>query len=71
MERKANISIELKASNVTMGFDLGYDLDLEFLRSNMKFAMSQSKVIRKIRCKDLQDSDRGDFWCRRVVDSSG
>ena len=24
----------------------------------------------KVRCKDLQDSDRGDFWCRRAVDSS-
>ena len=42
---KANISIELKASNVTMGFDLGHDHDLEFSRSNMKFAISQSKVI--------------------------
>ena len=24
----------------------------------------------KVRCKDLQDSDQGDFWCRRAVDSS-
>ena len=46
-KRKANISIELKASNVTMGFDLGHDLDLEFSRSNMQFAISQSKVIRR------------------------
>ena len=30
--KKANISIELKASNVTMGFDLGHDLDLQFWR---------------------------------------
>ena len=28
MKRKANISIELKASNVIIGFDLGHDLDL-------------------------------------------
>ena len=28
MKRKANISIELKASNVTIRFDLGHDLDL-------------------------------------------
>ena len=42
---KANISIELKASNVIMGFDFGHDLDLEFSRSNMNFAISQSKVI--------------------------
>ena len=27
-KRKANISIDLKASNVTNGFDLGHDLDL-------------------------------------------
>ena len=46
-KRKANISIELKASNVTMGFDLGHDLDLELSRSNMEFAISQSKVIRR------------------------
>ena len=34
---KANISIELKASNVTTRFDLGNDLDLEFSRSNAGF----------------------------------
>ena len=44
-KQKANISIELKTSNVTMGFDLGHDLD--FSRSNMEFAISQSKVIRR------------------------
>ena len=112
-KQKANISIELRASNVTIEFDLGHDLDLEFSRSNMKFAISQPKVVQlpqnqkqtyqlnsrpqmwpwpwpwpwifkvkneicyisiksdlKVRCKDLQDSDRGDFWCRRAVDSS-
>ena len=40
---KTNISIELKASNVTIRFDLGHDLDLEFSRSNMEFAISQPK----------------------------
>ena len=45
-KQKANISIELKASNVTMGFDLGHDLDLENSRSNMEFAISQSKMVR-------------------------
>ena len=69
-KRKANISIELKASKVTMGFDLGHDLDLEFSSSNMEFAISLSKSDPKVRCKDLQNSDRGDFWCRRAVDSS-
>ena len=36
-KRKANTSIELYASNVKIGFDLGHDLDLEF--SNMEFAI--------------------------------
>ena len=27
-------------------------------------------VVTKLRCKDLPDSDRGDFRCRRAVDSS-
>ena len=31
-KRKANISIELQVSNVTIGFDLGHALDLEFSR---------------------------------------
>ena len=35
-----------KASNVTIGFDLGHDLDLEFSRSNMEFPISQPKVVR-------------------------
>ena len=45
-KRKANISIELKASNMTIRFDLGYDLDLAFWRSNMEFAISQPKLVR-------------------------
>ena len=28
------------------------------------------KSYPKVRCKDVQDSDRGDFWCRRAVVSS-
>ena len=31
---------------MTIGFDLGHDLDLEFSRSNMDFAISQSKMVR-------------------------
>ena len=46
MKRKANISIDLTTSNMTIGFDLGPDLDLEFSRSIMKFAISQPKVVR-------------------------
>ena len=32
-------------SNVTIGFDLGHDLDLEFSRSNIEFAISQPKMV--------------------------
>ena len=45
-KRKANISIELKDSDVTIGFDLGHDTDLEFTRSNMEYALSQPKMVR-------------------------
>ena len=31
---------------MTIGFDLGHDLDLEFSRSNMEFLISQPKVVR-------------------------
>ena len=44
-KRKATL-IELKASNVTIGFDLGHDLDLEFSRLNMEFTMLQPKMVR-------------------------
>ena len=55
-KRKANISIELKASNLTMGFDLGHDLDLEFSRSNMEFAISQPKMVR------LPRNEKQTYW---------
>ena len=45
-KRKANISIDLKTSNVTIGFDLGHDLDPEFSRSNMELAISLPKMVR-------------------------
>ena len=45
-KRKANISIDLKTSNVTIGFDLGHDLDLSFSRSNVELAISQPKMVR-------------------------
>ena len=31
---------------MTSGFDLGHDLDLEFSRSNIEFAISQPKMVR-------------------------
>ena len=45
MRRIANISIDRKASNMTIGFDLGNDLDLEFSRSNMELAISLPKMV--------------------------
>ena len=30
---------------MTIGFDLGHDLDLEFSRSNIEFAISQPKMV--------------------------
>ena len=44
-KQKANISIELVASNVTIRFDLGHDLDFEFSRSNLEFAISRPKMV--------------------------
>ena len=44
-KQKANISIDLKTSNVTIGFDLGQDVDLELLRSNMELAIYLQKMI--------------------------
>ena len=51
-KRKANISIVLKDSNVTIRSDLVHDLDLEFSRSNMEFPISQLKVVRLPRNKE-------------------
>ena len=65
-KRKANISIELQASNVTNGFDLGHDLDIWIFKVKCDF----DHLVTKVRCKDLPDSNRGDFRCRRAVDSS-
>ena len=40
-EMKSKHMIEFWASNVTIGFDLGPDLDLESSRSNFEIAVSQ------------------------------
>ena len=48
-KRKANISIQILASNRV--FDLGHDFDLEISRSNMEFAISQPKMVRLPRTK--------------------
>ena len=59
-ERKANISIELWASNVTIGFYLDHDLDLEFSRLNMEFAIYQPKIsdCRETKCKHVDWSPK-------------
>ena len=36
---------------MTIGFELGHDLDLEFSRSNIEFAISQPKMVRLPRNK--------------------
>ena len=61
--RKANISIWTLGLN---GFDLGHDLDIWIF----KVICDLHHLVTKVRCKDLPDSDRGDFSCRRAVDSS-
>ena len=48
-KRKAKISIDVKASNVTIEFDLGHELDLEFSRSNVEFAISLPTTVRSPR----------------------
>ena len=45
-KQKANISIEPYGSNETIGFDLDHDLDLNFSRWNIEFAISQPKMVR-------------------------
>ena len=47
-------------------FDLGHDLDIWIFMVKLDL----DDLVTKVRCKDLPDSDRGDFRCRRAVDSS-
>ena len=42
---KQTYRLNYKASNLTIRFDFGHDLDLEFSRSNMEFPISQPKVV--------------------------
>ena len=65
-KRKANISIEPQASNVTNGFDLDHDLDIWIC----KVKCDLDHLVTKVRRKDLPDRDRGDFRCGRAVDLS-
>ena len=65
-KQKANISIELQASNVTNGFDLDHDLDIWIF----KVKCDLHHLVTKVRRKDLPDRDRGDFRRRHAVNSS-
>ena len=51
---------------MTNGLDLGHDLDILIF----KVKCDLDDLMTKVRCKDLPDSDRGDFRCRHAVDSS-
>ena len=64
--RKANISIWTLGLKFDNGFDFGHDLDIWIF----KVICDLDHLVTKVRCKDLPDSDRGDFSCRRAVDSS-
>ena len=64
-KRKANISIELQAWNVTNGLDLDHDLDIWIFKVKCEL----DHLVTKVRRKDLPDRDRGDFRCRRAVGS--
>ena len=64
--QKANISIWTLGLKFDNGFDLGHDLDIWIF----KVICDLDHLVTKIRSKDLPDSDRGDFSCRRAVDSS-
>ena len=65
-KRKANTSIWTLGLKFDNGFDLGHDLDIWIF----KVICDLDHLVTKVRCKDLPDSDRGDFSCRRAVDSS-
>ena len=65
-KRKANISFWTLGLKFDNGFDLGHDLDIWIF----KVICDLDHLVTKVRCKDLPDSDRGDFSCRRAVDSS-
>ena len=65
-KQKANISIWTLGLKCDNGFDLGHDINIWIF----KVICDLDHLVTKVRCKDLPDSDRGDFRCRRAVDSS-
>ena len=65
-KQKSNISIWTLGLKCDNGFDLGHDIDIWIF----KVICDLDHLVTKVRCKDLPDSERGDFRCRRAVDSS-
>ena len=65
-KQEANISIEIYASNVTTGFD-GH---VDWTEGHSDHQVWPWPWPWKGRCKDLPDSNRGDFRCRCAVDST-
>ena len=63
---KANTSIWTLGLKCDNGFDLGHDHAIWIF----KVICDLDHLVTKVRCKDLPDSDRGDFRCQRAVDSS-
>ena len=44
-KQKTNILIEHSASNGIIGFDVDHDIDFEFSRSDLEFAISKPKMV--------------------------
>ena len=65
MKQKANLSIWTWGLKCDNGFDLGHDIDTLIFNVICDF----DHLVTKVRCKDLPDSDRGDFRCRLAIDS--
>ena len=66
MKQKANISIWARGLKCDNRFDIGHDIDIWIF----KVICDLDHLVTKVTCKDLPDSDRGDFRCRHAVDSS-
>ena len=68
-KQKANILIELLGSNVTIGFDLCHDLDLEYSRSNIEFPISQPKMVRLPRNEKqtYRLNSRAQMWSSTII----
>ena len=65
-KQKANTSIWILGLKCDNGFELGHDIDIWIFN----VICDLDHLVTKVRCKDLPDSDRGDFRCRPAVDSS-